>query len=121
MCRRLAVAGRSRVALAIAFGLNRALWGEDGSGLMEAAGDLERALAPFQAKPHWGKLTAMTGDQISTLYGEKLQQFRALANSMDATAKFENDWSAKFLMNGEASSTNLIGLSQEELAEALAN
>ena len=107
--------------LAIAFGLNRALWGEDGSGLMEAAGDLERALAPFQAKPHWGKLTAMTGDQISALYGEKLQQFRALANSMDATAKFENDWSAKFLMNGEASSTNLIGLSQEELAEALAN
>jgi xylitol oxidase len=54
-------------SLAIAFGLNRVLWGEDGSALMAEAALLEAALAPFAARPHWGKLSAVTGKTVDEL------------------------------------------------------
>ena len=43
--------------LALAFGLNRALWGDDGSALYAAAAELEAALAPFDARPHCESLS----------------------------------------------------------------
>ena len=103
-------AGGGGDTLAIAFGLNRVLWGEDGAELMAAAAELEAALAPFDAKPHWGKLStgataatasAATGARIEGLYGERLLRFRALAEGMDPAGKFRNAHVARFIF-GEA-------------------
>ena len=45
--------GASGDTVAIAFGLNRALWGTDGAELFAKAAEMEAALEPFGAQPHW--------------------------------------------------------------------
>jgi xylitol oxidase len=85
-------AGYSGDTIAIAFGLNRALWGEDGEELYREAAKMEAALAPFGAQPHWGKLTTLKGHAIEHLYGERLIAFRELCNRHDPSGKFRNEW-----------------------------
>ncbi len=50
---------------------------------------VERTLAPFQARPHWGKLFAMTAPKIATLY-PKLPEYLQLVRMLDPEAKFKN-------------------------------
>ena len=52
---------------------------------------IEAALAPFGARPHWGKLFSMGADAIGPLY-PKMGEFRALAAKLDPTGKFRNDF-----------------------------
>lgn len=58
--------------------------------------DIESALQPFQARPHWGKLFAMGHERVAGLY-EKLPDFKALAGELDPAGKFRNDFLAKHL------------------------
>jgi xylitol oxidase len=95
-------AGHSGDTIAIAFGLNAALWGEDGTALYREAARMEEALAPFGAQPHWGKLTTIKGDAIEQLYGGRLTQFRALCSELDPTGKFRNEWVDEHLFAGVA-------------------
>lgn len=50
---------------------------------------LERALAPFAARPHLGKLFAMDAQQLAAVY-PRWGDFRALVRRMDPTGKFAN-------------------------------
>jgi xylitol oxidase len=52
---------------------------------------VEAALAPFAARPHWGKLFAGTGEQVRSLY-PRFGDFAALRDRLDPTAKFDNDF-----------------------------
>jgi xylitol oxidase len=51
---------------------------------------IEEALAPFGARPHWGKLFAMTGKDIRSLY-PKVAEFVALADKLDPNHKMKNE------------------------------
>jgi xylitol oxidase len=50
---------------------------------------IEQELAPFQARPHWGKLFTMAPARLESLY-EKLPAFRQLADQYDPNGKFRN-------------------------------
>jgi xylitol oxidase len=50
---------------------------------------LEDALAPFGARPHWGKLFAARG--VGARY-ERLADFRRLTERLDPRGAFRNDW-----------------------------
>jgi xylitol oxidase len=52
---------------------------------------IERELAPFSARPHWGKLFTMSRSQLKLLY-EKLPEFVQLSNQFDPSGKFRNEF-----------------------------
>jgi len=52
---------------------------------------IERELAPFNPRPHWGKLFTIPPAQLQSRY-EKLQEFIALAKKFDPKGKFRNDF-----------------------------
>ena len=58
--------GASGATVAIAFGLNRALWGTDGAELFAKAAEMEAALEPFGAQPHWVR-PSLTAPPLSVL------------------------------------------------------
>jgi xylitol oxidase len=49
--------------------------------------DLEAVLAPFTPRPHWGKVTVITPEQIAARY-PRLSEFRALVAKHDPEGKF---------------------------------
>ena len=53
--------------------------------------ELEAALAPFAARPHWGKLFAADAAQLAPLY-PRFEDFRTLARRLDPEGKFRNDF-----------------------------
>ncbi len=53
--------------------------------------EIEAALAPFSARPHWGKLFAGTGEKIRSLY-PRSGDFAALRERLDPDRKFDNDF-----------------------------
>jgi xylitol oxidase len=56
--------------------------------------ELEKELAPFQARPHWGKLFSVAPKELKALY-PKLPEFRALASELDPEGKFKNPFLQK--------------------------
>lgn len=50
---------------------------------------IERELAPFKARPHWGKLYTMDPKRVQALY-ERLPDFRQLLLRYDPAGKFRN-------------------------------
>merc|ERR1712039_1090850 len=53
---------------------------------------LEKALEPFQARPHWGKLFAMSREKLEQLYGGALSEFRSVMHRYDPEGRFCNTW-----------------------------
>lgn len=54
-----------------------------------AVPEVEAALAPFRARPHWGKLSHVRSDQMETLY-PRLREARALFERLDPQGRFSN-------------------------------
>lgn len=52
---------------------------------------IDAALAPFDARPHWGKVFAIDAQRFDALY-PKLPEFRRLADRLDPVGKFRNDY-----------------------------
>ena len=52
---------------------------------------LEAALAPFEARPHWGKLFSANAAVIAPLY-ERLPDFVRLVERLDPRGAFSNSW-----------------------------
>lgn len=52
---------------------------------------IERELAPFNPRPHWGKLFTLAPKELQSRY-EKLPDFLALAKQFDPDGKFRNDF-----------------------------
>jgi xylitol oxidase len=57
---------------------------------------LDDALAPFAARPHWGKLFENQRERLEAAY-PRIADFRALAERLDPTGKFRNDLTSRWL------------------------
>lgn len=66
-------------------------WRLDQEGVEAVLPLIEDALAPFGARPHWGKAFHAGAEAIAPLY-PKFEQFKALATSLDPAGKFRNDF-----------------------------
>jgi xylitol oxidase len=55
---------------------------------------MEEALAPFNARPHWGKLFHADAGSVATLY-PRFSDFKDLAERMDPEHKFRNEFLAR--------------------------
>jgi len=64
-------------------------------GVAAAVPVIERALAPFQPRPHWGKVFSPALD-VAPLY-PRIDAFRALADELDPRGVFRNDFTARVL------------------------
>mgnify|MGYP001251387300 CR=1 FL=1 len=64
-------------------------WKNDPDGVRRVLPLVERALAPFDPRPHWGKWFAMDVASIARLY-PRLGDFAALAGRVDPDGKFRN-------------------------------
>ena len=63
----------------------------DWPAIKERLPDLEAALAPYEPRPHWGKLFTMPPQTVRARYG-KLDAFKALIETHDPGGKFRNDF-----------------------------
>ncbi|MFI9819457.1 FAD-binding protein [Streptomyces sp. NPDC052013] len=64
-------------------------WIEDTAAVLPVVRRLEEALAPFDARPHWGKVFTTPAADLRALY-PRLDDFRALVGSLDPAGKFSN-------------------------------
>ncbi len=61
---------------------------------------IEEQLAPFQARPHWGKLFTMRPEQLQAHY-PRLPDFRQLLREFDPEGKFRNTYLDRNIFGGE--------------------
>ncbi|GHE01259.1 FAD-binding protein [Streptomyces alanosinicus] len=64
-------------------------WVPDEAAVLPVVRRLEEALAPFDPRPHWGKVYEMPSALVRGRYA-RLDDFRALARSLDPAGKFTN-------------------------------
>ena len=72
-------------------------WAFEPDAVRRALVEVERALAPFEARPHWGKLFLAGAGEIGPLY-ERLGDYRALLDRVDARGAFRNAWLAEHVL-----------------------
>ena len=65
-------------------------WRQDVPAVRAFLPSLDDALAPFAARPHWGKLFETTPERLRLAY-PRLDDFRALADRWDPAGKLRND------------------------------
>ena len=66
-------------------------WKQDWPAVRKLLPVIEKELAPFQARPHWGKLFTTSPARLKALY-KKLPDFVALARQYDPRGKFRNEF-----------------------------
>jgi len=66
-------------------------WKQDWPAVQALLPIIERELAPFHVRPHWGKLFTISPDRLKASY-EKLPEFFQLAQKFDPHGKFRNDF-----------------------------
>ncbi len=64
-------------------------WVKDPDAVLAVLGLIEKRLAPFEARPHWGKLFAIGPDVLPSLF-PRLPDFRALRREFDPAGVFSN-------------------------------
>ena len=71
-------------------------WLPDWGAVRRVLPDIENALAPFDPRPHWGKVFTMSPEAIRSSY-EKLPLFAALLEQHDPTGKFRNAFLTRYI------------------------
>ena len=66
-------------------------WKQDWPAVSKLLPVIEKELAPFRPRPHWGKLFSIPPTQLHSEY-ERLTDFVALAKRFDPHGKFRNDF-----------------------------
>lgn len=66
-------------------------WKPDWDAVRKVLPQIEKELAPFKARPHWGKLFTLAPGELQKRYG-RLPDFQQLANEYDPRGKFRNDF-----------------------------
>ncbi|MCW3055746.1 MAG: sorbitol oxidase [Chthonomonadales bacterium] len=66
-------------------------WLKDWPAVRTLLPQIEAALEPFEARPHWGKLFTTPPARLQSLY-TKLPDFQRLVQSYDPQGKFRNDF-----------------------------
>ena len=73
-------------------------WKRDWPAVRELLPALEEALAPFGARPHWGKLFTLAPEKLQASF-EKLPEFRQLLLRYDPGGKFRNAFLDRFIFD----------------------
>jgi xylitol oxidase len=71
-------------------------WKPDWAVVQHILPQVEAKLAPYGARPHWGKLFAMPGEHVRGLY-PKFGEFAALREKYDPDRRFENRFLSRLL------------------------
>jgi alditol oxidase len=66
-------------------------WKREQDAVERALKDVEGALAPFDARPHWGKVFLADAGSIAPLY-ERLHDFTRMVDRLDPRGAFCNAW-----------------------------
>jgi alditol oxidase len=66
-------------------------WKQDWPAVRKLLPVIEKELAPFQARPHWGKLFTMSPEELKASY-KKLPDFIRLSKKYDPQGKFRNEF-----------------------------
>jgi alditol oxidase len=66
-------------------------WKQDWPAVSKLLPVIEKELAPFRPRPHWGKLFSVSPAQLQAAY-ERRPDFLALATKYDPQGKFRNDF-----------------------------
>jgi xylitol oxidase len=66
-------------------------WKQDWPAVKMLMPIIEKELAPFKARPHWGKLFSVPPAELRTIY-EKLPDFVQLSKKYDPYGKFRNEF-----------------------------
>lgn len=66
-------------------------WKQDWPAVRKLLPLVEKELASFKARPHWGKLFTVSPAQLKSIY-EKLPEFIQLAKKYDPQGKFRNEF-----------------------------
>jgi xylitol oxidase len=80
-----------RPSLAIHF-----TWKNEPEAVARLTPQIQAVLAPFDARPHWGKCNTMTVADVAPLY-PKLPEFASLAERMDPQHHFRNAYLERVL------------------------
>lgn len=73
-------------------------WQKKWSAVQQFLPILEATLAPFQPRPHWGKLFGLAPAQVKAGYA-RLADFQALAHTYDPQGKFRNAFLDTYLFD----------------------
>ncbi|MCB0084033.1 MAG: FAD-binding protein, partial [Caldilineaceae bacterium] len=71
-------------------------WRKNWAGVSAMLPVIEEALAPFNPRPHWGKLFALTPAQVQAQY-PRMADFRALCRQLDPQGKFRNAYVERYI------------------------
>ncbi len=66
-------------------------WKQENEAVVALMPRIEKALEPFNPRPHWGKLFTISREQLSKAY-PRMADFRALAEKHDPQGKFRNEY-----------------------------
>ncbi|MFT3701040.1 MAG: FAD-binding protein [Agriterribacter sp.] len=66
-------------------------WKQEIPEVMQLLPQIEKELASFDARPHWGKIFTIPAARLNSLY-EKLPEFRKMATQFDPQGKFRNSF-----------------------------
>ncbi|HYT21087.1 MAG TPA: D-arabinono-1,4-lactone oxidase [Candidatus Polarisedimenticolia bacterium] len=66
-------------------------WQQDWPAVRKLLPIIEKELAPFKARPHWGKLFSIPPSELKAIY-DKLPDFVQLCNTYDPNGKFRNEF-----------------------------
>ncbi len=73
-------------------------WLPDREGVRRVLPTIEEALAPFDPRPHWGKLSTMSGERVRTAY-PRLGDFAVLLQRYDPDGKFRNAFLDRYIFD----------------------
>jgi xylitol oxidase len=74
-------------------------WHKDWPAVRAVLAEVEAALAPFEARPHWGKLFLAEAADLAPRY-RRLGDFTRLAGRLDPRGVFVNDWLRRHVLGG---------------------
>ena len=66
-------------------------WKQEWSAVSKLLPKIEQELAPYNVKPHWGKLFSVPKSVLAARYA-RMNDFKALAQEYDPKGKFVNDY-----------------------------
>lgn len=69
-------------------------WKQETEAVLSLLPQIEKELAPYNARPHWGKVFTMEPTVLESRY-EKLADFKKLVAGYDPQGKFRNDFLEK--------------------------
>jgi xylitol oxidase len=72
-------------------------WKQDWDTVMKLLPLMEEQLAPFQPRPHWGKLSTIRPSVLQQRI-ERLADFQELVRHYDPRGKFQNEFLSAILL-----------------------